>query len=245
VSAVVNEPQVLIAIDVAGSTEAKILYDDLLGSKMVIAALDYGVSQLRIRDPGLKVSPGSAAGDSILLTGGVHAVIDYWAAVKFQSDFRSKSGNRLALKIAIGYGVYEEFEDEFKVKHARGREIDYLFRIVAKCPQGETVVTPSILAMLTEAGYADKLIIIKEELEGISGLSVWAESDGVFVIPHDKRQKAVRKPEIERRLETKNADRRAQETTTTVFVDSFSTRVLLIFLAVAALMWLYYFLFGR
>jgi hypothetical protein len=240
-SGIIVEPQFLWAIDVSDSTSIKWGEGDLAGNRQVRAAMDFAVAAFRLGDASLKVSSGSEAGDSRLLVEGKDLPGAYRKAVWLQSDFKSWHENRLAIKIVGGYASYEQFEGENGVTHAKGREIDYLFRVLSKCPEAEICVTPAAYSVLKAAGYGERFLRIEEELDGIPGISVWYEESDGFVIPPGKRQRAI------------NPNRRQNDVPAVkpapIQGDSFTMRVLAVgltlMLCIVILMSVYRFLFPQ
>lgn len=182
--------QIIVTVDVVGSTAAKEIYGDEHAIKMISAALQLVEDDLRAADSKLHLS-GPSAGDSILLVGGVDHVAIYRAAVMHQSKFIGWCYNRIPVKIAIGYGEFEDVTDTSGFTHSRGSDLDFLYRICDFCPPAGVVVTPPMYGMLKEASFGTRFIQARENLKGL-GEKIFYESDGDYRIPEGERQRRPR-----------------------------------------------------
>lgn len=170
-----------------GSVEACELYGDIDGNKMIKRALELANASLSAADIGFTVS--SIPGDGMLLIGGENPIEAYWAAVLHQSIFKNRKGNRLPVRIALANCSFELVSEANGTMVARGQHINFVHRILERCPPGEVVVTPSMFALLDEAGIGARFTRITEEIKGL-GSRIWYESDGEYEIPLDQRQRA-------------------------------------------------------
>jgi hypothetical protein len=198
-----QQQQIILAVDCVGSTMAKELVGDKRANVMIGAALNLAEETYRAADQTLTTA-GPSSGDSILMIGGSDAVEIYRASIAHQSTFRAWYYNRMPVKIAIGFGEFESIEDSRGgFSHSRGKDLDFLYRILDFCPPAGVVVTPAMFAILDEAGFGERFIKVQEDLKGY-GLRVFYESNGDYQISPDHRQRAKRrKTDLEPKVEPK------------------------------------------
>jgi hypothetical protein len=177
--------QILVAIDVVGSTRAKDIYGEEHANELITAVLLAAEVAILAADPAMTCD-GHSEGDSILVVGPGDPVAVYRAAVIYQGTFRAWKYGQLPIKIAIGYGEFHVFTTQSGVNNFRGRDLDYLYEIRKKCPSAGVVVTPPMYALLEEAGFGARLIYAEENNTRLY------ESDGDYQIPVDRRQRAER-----------------------------------------------------
>jgi len=179
---------VIVTVDIVGSTETKHRYDQQTAARKITATLNKVRDALCAADESLRC-PVPYAGDSILLVGGLDHEAIWRAAARYQGGFRADYYDDLAVKIAIGLGVFESIKGDMDGQHSHhGRDLDELYAIAAWCPPARIVITQQFHSALEDAHprYARRFHERTEWLKGF-GERVFFQSNGEYTPPRNKR----------------------------------------------------------